>query len=167
MPEMLEVGRVGKPHGVHGDTYVTFTSDVAARHEPGSVLFVDGEGSARRLVIERSRPEKERHVVHFEGVETREDAARLTNAVLLAEPLDDGNGELWVHRLIGSSVVERSGTVRGTCVAVVANPAHELLELDDGSLVPVPFVVSCEAGITLIDPPEGLFGLDDRTDGIG
>ena len=167
MPEMLEVSRVGKPHGVRGDTYVTFTSDVAARHEPGSVLFVGGTGSARRLVIERSRPEKERHVVHFEGVETREDAARLTNAVLLAEPLDDGNGELWVHRLIGSSVVERSGTVRGTCVAVVANPAHDLLELDDGSLVPVPFVVSCEAGVTVIDPPEGLFGLDDRADGIG
>ena len=166
MPEMLEVGRVGKPHGVRGDTYVTFTSDVAARHEPGSVLFVDGTGSARRLVIERSRPEKERHVVHFEGVETREDAAQLTNAVLLAEPLDD-DGALWVHRLIGSSVVERSGTVRGTCIAVVANPAHDLLELDDGSLVPVPFVVSCEAGVTVIDPPEGLFGLDDRADGIG
>ena len=45
--------------------------------------------------------------------------------------------------------------------------ADPLLELDDGSLVPVPFVVSCEAGITVIDPPEGLFGLDDRADGIG
>ncbi|MFM2046893.1 MAG: rRNA processing protein RimM [Actinomycetota bacterium] len=165
--DLLEVGRVGKPHGVRGDTYVTFTSDVAARHEPGSVMFVRTASGERRLVVERSRPEKERHVVHFEGVETREDAARLTNAVLLAEPLDDGNGELWVHRLIGSSVVECSGTVRGTCVAVVANPAHDLLELDDGSLVPVPFVVSCEAGVTVIDPPEGLFGLDDRADGIG
>jgi 16S rRNA processing protein RimM len=130
-------------------------------------MFVRTASGERRLVVERSRPEKERHVVHFEGVETREDAARLTNAVLLAEPLDDGNGELWVHRLIGSSVVECSGTVRGTCVAVVANPAHDLLELDDGSLVPVPFVVSCEAGVTVIDPPEGLFGLDDRADGIG
>ncbi|MEY4365938.1 MAG: ribosome maturation factor RimM [Actinomycetota bacterium] len=166
MPEMLEVGRVGKPHGVRGDTYVTFTSDVAARHEPGSVLFAAGAGSVRRLVVERSRAEKERHVVHFEGVETREDAATLTNSVLLAEPLAD-DGALWVHLLIGSSVVERSGTVRGTCVAVVANPAHDLLELDDGSLVPVPFVVSCEAGVTVIDPPEGLFGLDDRTDDIG
>jgi 16S rRNA processing protein RimM len=165
--DLLEVGRIGKPHGVRGDTYVSFTSDVASRHEPGSVMFVRTASGERRLVVERSRPEKERHVVHFEGVETREDAARLTNAVLLAEPLDDGNGELWVHRLIGSSVVECSGTVRGTCVAVVANPAHDLLELDDGSLVPVPFVVSCEAGVTVIDPPEGLFGLDDRADGIG
>lgn len=160
MTDLLEVGRIGKPHGVRGDTYVTFTSDVASRHEPGSVMFVRTASGDRRLVIERSRPEKDRHVVHFEGIEGRDEVAVLTNAVLLAEPVAD-DSSLWVHELIGSEVVEVSGTPRGRCVAVVANPAHDLLELADGSLVPVPFVVSCRGGVTTIDPPEGLFGLDD------
>lgn len=160
MTDLLEVGRIGKPHGVRGDTYVTFTSDVASRHEPGSVMFVRTASGDRRLVIERSRPEKDRHVVHFEGIEGRDEVAVLTNAVLLAEPVAD-DSSLWVHELIGSEVVEVSGTPRGRCVAVVANPAHDLLELADGSLVPVPFVVSCRDGVTTIDPPDGLFDLDD------
>ncbi|MFM8554533.1 MAG: ribosome maturation factor RimM [Acidimicrobiales bacterium] len=160
MTDLLEVARIGKPHGVRGDTYVTFTSDVASRHEPGSVLYVRTASGERRLVVERSRPEKDRHVVHFEGIDSREAVAVLTNSVLLAEPVADA-ASLWVHELIGSEVVEVSGTPRGRCVAVVANPAHDLLELADGSLVPVPFVVSCRDGVTTIDPPEGLFGLDD------
>lgn len=160
MTDLLEVGRIGKPHGVRGDTYVTFTSDVELRRQPGSELFVDANSGRRALVLASVRAEKDRWVVHFEGIDSREDVARLTNLVLLAEPLPDDDA-LWVHRLIGSRVVERSGTDRGGCVSVIANPAHDLLELEDGSLVPVTFVVSCRDGITLIDPPEGLFDLGE------
>jgi len=46
-------------------------------------------------------------------------------------------------------------------VAVIENPAHEILELEDGSLVPLPFVVSCRDGVIVIDPPPGLFELND------
>ncbi|MFM8826326.1 MAG: ribosome maturation factor RimM, partial [Actinomycetota bacterium] len=68
---------------------------------------------------------------------------------------------VWVHDLVGSRVVTADGTGVGTCVAVVQNPAHDLLELDSGALVPAPFVVSCADGVTVIDPPEGLFDLAD------
>ena len=47
----------------------------------------------------------------------------------------------------------------GRCVAVVANPAHDLLELESGALVPVVFIVDATAGLVTIDPPEGLFDL--------
>jgi hypothetical protein len=51
-------------------------------------------------------------------------------------------------------------------VAVVANPANDLLELESGALVPVIFVVSVrpnDAGgyTALIDPPAGLFDVFD------
>ena len=160
MPGLLEVGRIGKPHGVRGDTYVTFTSDVASRHEPGSVLYVETPQGRRELVIERSRPEKDRFVVHFGGVEDRNEAERLTNKTLYAEPVEDGDA-LWVHDLIGSTVVDAAGKPHGTCVSVIENPAHGILELDDGSLIPMPFVVSCRDGVTTIDPPPGLFELND------
>ena len=160
MSDLLEVGRIGKPHGVRGDTYVSFTSDVAARHEPGSVLYVETSQGRQQLVIERSRPEKDRFVVHFEGVEDRTASERLTNKTLWAEPMEDADA-LWVHELIGSRVVDAEGIDRGRCVSVVANPAHDLLELDSGALVPMPFVVSCVDGTTVINPPAGLFDLDD------
>lgn len=159
-PGLLEVGRIGRPHGVRGDTYVTFTSDVALRHEPGSVLFVETPDGPRRLEITASRPEKDRFVVHFAGVDDRNETEHLTNKVLYAEPVADP-AAVWVHELVGSRVVTADGTEVGRCTAVVQNPAHDLLELDSGALVPAPFVVSCTGGVTVIDPPEGLFDLAD------
>jgi hypothetical protein len=45
-------------------------------------------------------------------------------------------------------------------VAVLANPADDLLELEDGTLVPVGFVTDASAlpEQVVADPPEGLLG---------
>lgn len=152
---LLEVGRVGKPHGVRGDVFVTFTSDVEQRRREGARLWTSPDPMGAPLVVASVRPQGDRHVVHFDGVDSREAAALLTNRLLHAEPVDEP-GALWVHTLIGSVVVDRGGDRWGRCVAVVDNPAHDLLELDDGVLVPVPFVVESDGEVTLIDPPEGL-----------
>ena len=58
-------------------------------------------------------------------------------------------------------VVDVAGHERGTCVAVIDNPAHPIMELDSGALVPSPFIVSRDAGVVTIDPPEGLFDLEN------
>ena len=57
-------------------------------------------------------------------------------------PLEDP-AALWVHDLVGSMVVERGGTERGSCVSVIANPASDLLELDSGARVPAVFRAPC------------------------
>jgi 16S rRNA processing protein RimM len=98
--------------------------------------------------------------VHFEGVDDRRAAEALARVVLAAEPIDDPD-TLWVHQLIGAEVVEVAGTSRGRCVAVIDNPAADLLELESGALVPATFVVSFADGIVTIDPPEGLFELGE------
>lgn len=149
------MGRIGKPHGVRGDVFVTFTSDVEQRRQVGARLWTGVDAVGEPLVVVSVRAQGGRHVVHFDGVDSREAAALLTNKVLHGEPVEEP-GALWVHRLIGSVVVDRAGITWGRCVAVVDNPAHDLLELEDGVLVPVPFVVESDGEVTLIDPPEGL-----------
>jgi 16S rRNA processing protein RimM len=47
----------------------------------------------------------------------------------------------------------------GRVTAVEANPAHDLLVLDGGALVPMVFVVEQRDGVVVIDPPDGLFDL--------
>jgi 16S rRNA processing protein RimM len=149
-----EVGRIGRPHGVRGDLYVSLVSDRTERLAAGAVLHA-GE---RQLVVATSTPAGNRWRVHFEGVDDRTAAEALVSAVLTADPLDDGDSdELWVHQLVGSRVLDQHGVDRGECVAVVDNPAHDLLELDSGFLVPVVFVVSCRSGVTRVEVPEGLF----------
>jgi 16S rRNA processing protein RimM len=155
---LLEIGRIGRPHGVRGDLLVSFTSDLEERRSTGAEFTVVIGGDATTLVIASIRPQGERHVVHFEGVEDRTAAERLVNRLLWAPPADTGD-TIWVHELIGSKVVETSGIERGTCVSVIDNPAHDILELSDGSLVPMAFVISCAEGTVVIDPPEGLFDL--------
>jgi 16S rRNA processing protein RimM len=151
---LLEVGRVGRPHGVQGEVYVDLVTDRDERLEPGSRLWIRGAW----LTVGSSRRQPQRWLVRFEGVGDRAGAERLTNAVAFAEPLDDPD-VVWVHQLVGSQVVEVDGTPRGRCVAVVANPADDLLELDSGLLVPSTFVVSCDGDTTIVDAPAGLFDL--------
>ena len=151
----LSVGRIGRPHGVRGEVYVDLSTDRTDRLAAGARLWARD----RELVVAASRPANTRWLVTFEGFD-RTLAERFTLAELMADPLDDPEA-LWVHDLIGSRVVEVSGTERGSCISVVANPAADLLELDSGALVPVTFVVSCAGGVTTIDPPEGLFELLD------
>ena len=156
MPEgLLEVGRIGKPHGVKGDVFVSLTSDVEQRRRVGSRFVVTVGNDTRMLEIASIRAQSDRHVVHFVGVDDRTAAEHLTNKFLYAEPVVDESA-LWVHELIGARVVDDAGEEWGTCVAVLDNPAHQLLELEDGVLVPLPFVESCDGTVTRIRPPEGL-----------
>lgn len=151
---VLEVGRVVKPHGLNGETVVDLVSNRVERLAPGSVLDSD----AGALVVTRSRPFQGRWLVFFDGVHDRPSADALRGVVLRAEPMDDDPEALWVHELVGAEMSRASdGVSVGRVVSVVSNPASDLLELDDGHLVPVRFVVAHEKGRVVVDAPDGLF----------
>jgi 16S rRNA processing protein RimM len=164
----LEVGRIGKAHGIKGEVVVTFVSDRPERHAPGAVLRTD-RGD---LVVMASRPHQGKQLVAFEGITTRTEAETLRALLLYADPLDDPDVDddtLWVHELIGCRVVDADGVARGTVVQVEANPASDLLVLDDETLVPLHFVVDGPTGgVLTVVAPRGLFDLDaalsDRSD---
>jgi 16S rRNA processing protein RimM len=149
----LEIGQVLRPHGLRGGVVVRLVTDQVERVAPGTALETDnGE-----LTVLEARPLKDRFVVTFDGVETLEAAERLRGTVLRSAPLDKA-GTLWVDELVGSTVRDTGGTVRGVVVAVEPNPASDLLVLDTGALVPARFVVGTIVdGVVTVDPPEGLF----------
>ena len=151
---LLEIGHIRRPHGLAGDVFVQLTSNLDERLTPGSVL-VDAGGN--EYAVERSRTaSKGRRVVKFVHLTDRSDAERALDTALYGEPIDDPDA-LWTHQLVGSQVVESDGTVWGRCVAVVANPAADLLELDTSALVPTNFIVSVEDDRVVVDTPDGLF----------
>ena len=130
------------------------TTDVDDRLKPGAVLHTDrGE-----LRVERSAPHRDGWVVAFAGIGDRNAAEDLRGVVLRAAPHADPEA-LWVHELIGSEVIDQSGTSVGTVREIEANPASDLLVLDSGALIPSVFVVSAEAGRVTVDLPEGLLDL--------
>ncbi|MHB1137936.1 MAG: ribosome maturation factor RimM [Microthrixaceae bacterium] len=152
---LLEVGRITKAHGLRGEVIVFLVSDREERVQPGSVL----ESDRGPLRVAASRRHQDRWIVTFEGTSTREGAEALRGVVLSAEPLPGGDG-LWVHELIGCTVVTPDGVERGTVESVMDNPAADLLVLDTGALVPVVFVVGTPSdGVVRVDTPDGLFEL--------
>ncbi len=152
MSPRLEVGRVGRAHGLAGEVAVTLLTNRPERAAPGSVLYADD----RHLVVTAARPHQGRWLIRFEGVDDRTTAERLLGVRLFAEPLSGEDGELWVHELIGSEVRDLDGSVLGVVATVEANPAHDLLVLEDGALVPVVFVRDQGDGYVVVDVPDGL-----------
>ena len=98
--------------------------------------------------------------MRFEGIENRTAAEALRGLLLTGDPLGDApSGELWVHELIGENVQTVDGTALGQIIAVEANPAHDLLVLPHGRLIPIVFVVAHKGGVVTVKLPEGLLDL--------
>lgn len=153
----LELGRVGRPHGVRGEVVVTLHTDRSERTTPGAVL----RAGDRTLVVASARPHQGRWLLRFEGITDRDAAEQLRGATLVGESLDDpGEGRIWVDELVGDQVRDVHGNTLGRVAEVQANPAHDILVLDDGVLVPMVFVVDRQPGVLVVDPPDGLLDVN-------
>jgi ribosomal 30S subunit maturation factor RimM len=135
--------------------YLDLFSDHPLRTGKGQKLWAAGTW----YEIAASKKSTDRWLMYFVGVTDRNVVERLTNSDVYGEPIDDPS-VVWVHELVGSVVVDTAGNNLGTCTGVIDNPAHPIMELDNGFLVPTPFIVSNENGQVEIDAPEGLFDAD-------
>ncbi len=151
--KLLEIGRIGKPHGLRGEVSVRLTTDREERVAAGSVLFLS---SREELIIENSRTHQNKHLVSFKGIDSRESADDISGEKLFATPLEDSEA-IWVHDLIGKTVADNQGHDRGKIVEIQANPASDLLVLDDGTLVPVTFLSTIKDQTITVQTPKGIF----------
>jgi 16S rRNA processing protein RimM len=155
-PVLLEVGRVGRAHGLRGEVHVVAVTNLTERFAPGSELHVGDVP----LEVESARVAGSGWVVQFKGVNDRNAAESLRGRSVKATALDARpEGAMFVHELIGADVRDRAGSHIGRVEAVQANPAHDLLVLDSGALVPMVFVVDQAPGVVVVDLPDGLLDL--------
>ncbi|MGH3755038.1 MAG: ribosome maturation factor RimM [Pseudonocardiaceae bacterium] len=159
------VGRVGRPHGLHGEVTVQVRTDSPGeRFAAGTHLRGD---TGRTLTVDTARPHAGALLVRFAGVTDRAAAAELRGLVLTVETTElpelDDPDEFYDHQLEGLTAVGPDGTVLGTVREVVHAPASDLLVLatDHGEAL-VPFVraivvqVDVAGGHVVLDPPAGL-----------
>jgi 16S rRNA processing protein RimM len=153
---------VGKAHGLSGDVYVMPISDDPHRFDPGSHLL---HGSGAELVIETSRSHHQRLIVHFEGIETREEAEGLRGALYVTpddlRELDDS--EFWEHDLVGCAIVDQSGEELGRIEAIIPGAAQDLLEVATSRgpcyvplVTALVLAVDLESHQVTVDVPPGL-----------
>jgi 16S rRNA processing protein RimM len=130
VPDLIPVGRVGRPHGLDGAFVVERASDDERRYAVGARLFVDGTPAvvtlSRRAGARRRAIRLDRDVER--GQELTVDRADLP-------PVEPGS--FYVVDLIGLAVVDDAGGERGTVRDVHSGVANDNLELSDGVLVPM------------------------------
>ena len=169
-PTHLVVGLLKKPHGVKGDALVFPVTDepeqAFARGRRLVLLDREGVPSGAELVIARSRAYHRAWLLHFEGIEAREqlDALRerhLAMPVAEARPLEAG--EFYLHELRGLRVATAGGAPVGTVEEVVEAPQGWLLDVAGAErhhLIPFTRAVVQRVdrgeGLVVIEPPAGL-----------
>jgi 16S rRNA processing protein RimM len=125
------IGFIAAPHGVRGTVRVKAPG--SGRHlREGVEPFVNGE--RRRIIAVRQTPKG--FLVDFEGITTREEAARLRGMEMLLDrkELDvPEEGEFYVGDLVGLAVYDTAGAYVGSVVDVLETPAHEVLVVQNES----------------------------------
>ena len=164
------VARIGKAHGLRGEVTVQVLTDSSDdRFVPGAAFVTEPE-LAGPLVVRTARDHNGVLLLSFEETDDRTGAEELRGIKLLADPLDDdGDEDTWYERdLVGLKAVTVGGDEVGEVIALRTGGAQDLLviRLTDGREALVPFVtaivpdVDIEGGRVVLDPPTGLFDLD-------
>jgi 16S rRNA processing protein RimM len=132
-PELLHAGRVGRPHGLDGSFHVI---------EPAPRLLSEGApiwvGERATEVLRRAGTDA-RPILRV-GLASDRTAVEALRGEQLRAPRDAAppleEDEYWEADLVGSTVVAGSREL-GTVRQLLAYPSCELLELDEGTLIPL------------------------------
>jgi 16S rRNA processing protein RimM len=170
--DLVIVGRVRRPHGVHGELLIELLTDApdavyaSGRRVFGGSVEGDAGDDAPTLTVAETRPFKDGLLIQFREIANRSEAETWNGRHLLVPeeelaPLTEG--EVYQHELKGMTVELSSGEIVGTVTDVFEVPQGLLLDVarEHGTVL-VPFssdvVIDVDRGrrVVRIDPPAGL-----------
>ncbi len=161
----MAVGRISKPHGVHGEMRVELLTDVPERFEWLDTIYM-GEVNPRPVGIESVRYHQGIVLLKLAGYPTRTEAETLRGEVLQvpeSEAVPLAEGEYFLYQLVGLQVFTEEGTLVGRLSEVLETGANNVFVIDGSRqqhLIPdIPDVVreiDIEAGRVVIHPLPGL-----------
>ncbi len=144
----VQVGKVGKPHGLDGAFVVENASDDPERFALGATVLVGGEPAR---VVESKRAGG-RPVIQVDRDVERGAPIEIERSDL-PQPEE---GEYYAFQLVGLEVAEAGGQRLGRVTEVSSGPANDVLELDTGLALPLVDVcvqeVDLDRGRILVKP---------------
>ncbi|HVN76270.1 MAG TPA: ribosome maturation factor RimM [Thermoanaerobaculaceae bacterium] len=163
----LAVGRVRRPHGVHGEITVEILTDFPQRIADGVEVGLGHDAPEFRRTIRHVRVHKGDWLLSIADVGTRDEVEGWRGLHVFLPPQERSQLSptyYYEHELVGRRCVRPDGSELGTVTALEDGPGGSLLTVAAPSgevLVPFrsPIVVrvDLEAGTVVVDPPLGLF----------
>jgi len=151
-PVFLVIGKLRRPHGVHGEMIMELMTDFPERIKPGKTVYVGEE--YRSLKISGVRPYHNALLIRFEEFLECESVGLLRNQLVYVKTTELpelGEGEYYFHQLIGMAVIDEKGQPVGTLEEILETGANDvyLIRAPDGNEVLVPAVEAFILGVDL------------------
>jgi 16S rRNA processing protein RimM len=128
-PQLVSVGRVGRPHGLDGSFFVERASEDPDRFRLGTVLYAGGSPAE----IVASKKAGGRPVIRLDRPVERGTALEIPRSEL--PPLEEGS--YYAFELVGLEVEEEGGRSLGRVREVSPGVANDVLELESGLALPM------------------------------
>jgi len=126
---MIEIARILKPHGIRGDLKVRLFSDNVDAFALRAYAFIKKGSEYERTAYTAVRIDAPFIYVHFNGVDTRNDAEEMSGISLYLNREDlevPDEGEYYIIDLIGLKIVNDEGNELGTLKEVLQNGAADV-----------------------------------------
>ena len=126
-PLYLVIGKLRRPHGIHGEMLMDVITDFPERIEAGILVFVGPQYQER--IIRSARQNAGTMLIAFDGLDNPEEVGVLRNNYLYVRASDRPplpEGEYYHHQLIGLPVVTDEGQKLGVLTEILENAANDV-----------------------------------------
>lgn len=144
-PFYLAIGKLRRPHGLHGEIIMEIFTDFPERLRQGSLVYIGD--SHQEIRLNSVRPNGTTLLVSLAGFTTPETAGRFRNQIVFVPAADRPplpEGEFYHHQIIGLRVITEEGRELGV--------VHELLETGANDVCVVRPAFGSDILLPLIDP---------------
>jgi len=166
--DLIAIGRIRKPFGVKGYTYIEPLTKNADRFFDLEECFIGlNEKNAQPFEIDDVEPKGDKLTIKFIGCDDRTEVEKITNFFIFVDSEDAiklPENDFFSHQFIGLSVKDNNGKEYGVVKNILKLPAQDLFVIDyEGREVLVPnvkeFVISVnmESKTLILNVIEGLF----------
>ena len=147
MEDMLRIGVITSPHGVHGEVKVFPTTDDVKRYSKLKKALLSHNGSVSEVHIKSVKYQKNMVILGMEEYSSMNDAEALREAELYVSRSDAiklNKDEYYIADLIGMNVKTDIGT-DGKLIDVMQTGANDVyvIGLDDGRELLLPAIADC------------------------
>ena len=142
-PVFLAVGKLRRPHGLHGEMIMDVLTDFPERLQLGMTLYVGPDHQPLQLCSRRWHMAA--LLVTFEGLNTPEQAGKYRNQLAYVTTADRPplpEGEYYHHQVIGLKVIDEQGGMLGTITEILETGANDVyvVRADIGPEILIPAV---------------------------
>lgn len=147
MEDMLRIGVITSPHGVHGEVKVYPTTDDVKRYSKLKKALLSHNGNVSEVHIKSVKYQKNMVILGMEEYSTMNEAEGLREAELYVSRSDAiklNKNEYYIADLIGMDVITDIGT-DGKLIDVMQTGANDVyvIKLDDGRELLLPAIADC------------------------